>query len=133
MIIYRLAKIADTNRKKVSKTRCDIQADHGFRKRFNTILKLKNNVNSNIAEKLLNHKNGLDAVYLKPTKEQCFAEFLKAVPDLTISDEERPELKIQELEGEKNKIIRFEKEIKENEKIRKDVAKILRHLNLEEN
>jgi hypothetical protein len=35
------------------------------------------------------HKNGLDGVYLTPTREQCFAEFKKAIPSLTISDEER--------------------------------------------
>jgi len=62
---------------------------YGFRKRFNTILKLNNDVNSNIAEKLMAHKRGLDGTYLQPTKEECFAEFVKAIPELTISPTER--------------------------------------------
>lgn len=64
--------------------RFDKAAIYGFRKRFNTILKTNNNINYNIAEKLMAHKNGLDGVYLKPTREQCFAEFVKAIPELTI-------------------------------------------------
>ena len=47
--------------------RHDSQLNHGFRKRTNTILKLESNVNSNIAEKILGHKNGLDGVYFTPT------------------------------------------------------------------
>jgi len=39
--------------------RYDIQLLHGFRKRFNTILKLENSVNTNIAEKIMGHKTGL--------------------------------------------------------------------------
>ena len=38
------------------------QAVHGFRKRFNTILKLNKNVNDNAIEKMLGHTNGLDGV-----------------------------------------------------------------------
>ena len=56
-----------------------MQADHGFRKRFNTILKLDNSVNHNVAEKLMGHKNGLDGVYLTPTVNELFAEFRKAM------------------------------------------------------
>ena len=70
--------------RKIQGNRYDVQADHGFRKRFNTILKMNNSVNYNIAEKLMGHKNGLDGVYLTPTIEQCFAEFKKAIPDLTV-------------------------------------------------
>ena len=82
----------------------------GYRKRFNGILKMNNSVNSNIAEKLMAHKKGLDGVYLKPTREQCFAEFHKSINELVISDEERQkvmieekEKKITELESEKDK------------------------------
>lgn len=64
--------------------RYDIQMHHGFRKRFNTILKLNNSVNYNIAEKLMGHKNGLDGVYFVPTLEESFAEFKKTIPDLEI-------------------------------------------------
>jgi len=76
------------------RNRFDIQIDHGFRKRFNTILKLDSELNSNIAEKLMQHKKGLDGTYLTPTREQCFKEFVKAISELTISPEERQRLKI---------------------------------------
>ncbi|MCH7758684.1 MAG: tyrosine-type recombinase/integrase [Thaumarchaeota archaeon] len=82
--------------------RFDKAATYGFRKRFNTTLKLNNDVNSNIAEKLMAHKNGLDGNYLKPTREQCFAEFVKAITELTISDEARNKAKIADLEKEKS-------------------------------
>lgn len=71
---------------------------YGFRKRFNTILKLENDVNSNIAEKLMAHKRGLDGVYLQPTREECFAEFRKAIQQLTISEVGRQKVRIQEQE-----------------------------------
>ena len=67
---------------------------YGFRKRFNTILKLNNDVNSNIAEKLMAHKRGLDGTYLQPTREECFAEFVKAIPELTITSTERQKVEI---------------------------------------
>jgi len=71
---------------------------YGFRKRFNTILKLNNDVNSNIAEKLMAHKRGLDGTYLQPTKEQCFVEFVKAIPDLMIGDSARKQAEIDKLQ-----------------------------------
>ncbi|WP_179360230.1 site-specific integrase [Nitrosopumilus cobalaminigenes] len=87
---------------------------YGFRKRFNTILKIESTVNSNIAEKLLAHKNGLDGVYLKPTREECFEEFLKAVPELTVSKAEKLSLKLEKSESEKDKkILKLELEMKE--------------------
>ncbi len=74
---------------------------YAFRKRFNTILKLNNDVNSNIAEKLMAHKRGLDGTYLQPTKEECFIEFIKAIPQLTIDKTERQKITIATLENEK--------------------------------
>lgn len=81
--IYRTISRSQLSRKK-SNGRYDVQADHGFRKRFNTILKLDNSVNYNIAEKLLGHKNGLDGVYFVPTLEEMFAEFQKVVRKIEV-------------------------------------------------
>jgi integrase/recombinase XerD len=81
-----------------------------FRKRFNTILKLNNEVNSNIAEKLMAHKKGLDGVYLQPTQEECYKEFIKAIPQLTIDDSERKQIDLDNLTQEK-----FELESKNEE------------------
>lgn len=84
--------------------RYDKAAIYGFRKRFNTILKLNNDVNSNIAEKLMAHKRGLDGTYLQPTKEECFAEFVKAIHSLTVSDDERTKLENKKLKEEKSEL-----------------------------
>jgi len=64
--------------------RYDVQVDHGFRKRFNTILKLDNSVNYNVAEKLMGHKNGLDGTYLTPTLSELFAEFRKIIRKIEV-------------------------------------------------
>jgi len=111
-IMYRIIQNAELERKKVNH-HFDIQMDHGFRKRFNTILKLKNDVNSNVAEKLLGHKNGLDGVYLKPTRDQCFAEFRKAISDLMIDESERQSLKIEQLEQEKSELEQYRTKVDE--------------------
>ena len=85
-------------------SRYDIQQNHGFRKRFNTILKLNNKVNSNVAEKLMGHKNGLDGVYLTPSKNELFQEFQKAISDLTIDPTEKQKIKIEDLEKQNSKL-----------------------------
>ena len=77
-VVYRTIRRSGLTRHKQN-GRYDVQADHGFRKRFNTILKLDNSVNHNVAEKLMGHKNGLDGVYLTPTVNELFAEFRKAI------------------------------------------------------
>ena len=64
--------------------RYDVQINHGFRKRFNTILKLNNSVNYNVAEKLLGHKNGLDGVYFTPTIDELFVEFKKVMHKIEV-------------------------------------------------
>jgi integrase len=71
---------------------------YGFRKRFNTILKIDNDVNSNIAEKLMAHKKGLDGAYLKPTREECFTEFRKAIKEITLSEVQKQKQIITEQE-----------------------------------
>ena len=110
-IMQNLIKASGIERKKIG-NRYDKAPVYGFRKRFNTILKLDNNVNSNIAEKLMAHKRGLDGVYFTPTREECFIEFLKAIPKLTISDESRNKLKIKKLEQETSEIERLSEEVK---------------------
>jgi len=107
-MMYNVLKAAGIERRKEG-NRYDKAVVYGFRKRFNTILKLNNDVNSNVAEKLMAHKRGLDGTYLQPTREECFAEFVKAIPELTISDEGRSQIKIEKLEQEKSEIKELKK------------------------
>ena len=122
-IMYRL--IVGSKIQRIKKdNRFDVMMDHGFRKRFNGILKMNNEINSNIAEKLMAHKRGLDSSYLKPTREQCFNEFVKAIPDLTISESERlladnknKDETIKKMELEKNSIKKYDQRLAKAEKI----------------
>ncbi len=95
-----LIKKGGVKRVKVSKYRYDKAIVYMFRKRFNKILKLENSVNSNIAEKLMAHKKGLDGIYLEPTREECYAEFVKAIPYLTIDDAERERVRAEKAESD---------------------------------
>jgi hypothetical protein len=45
---------------------------------------------------LLGHKIGSTGVYYKPTEQEMLNEYLKAVPLLTISNEERLKFKLEE-------------------------------------
>ena len=99
--------------------RYDKAMTYMYRIRFNTILKLNNDVNSNIAEKLMAHKKGLDGTYLQPTREECFNEFVKTIPELTIDPTERQKLEIkkQKLETTENQKIINELKEKTTSKI----------------
>ncbi len=101
-IMYDLIKSSGLHREKVSSTRYDKAVMYMFRKRFNTILKLENSVNSNIAEKLMAHKKGLDGTYLQPTREECFTEFVKAIPELTVDQTQRKTIQLEILQDEKD-------------------------------
>jgi len=78
----------------------------------------------NIAEKLMAHKRGLDGSYLKPTREQCFAEFVKAIPELTISDQARLKAENMKLVEEKSELAKIKAEVEELKKIRKKEDKV---------
>jgi len=117
-IIYHLIRNSGIERSKKG-NRFDKAVVYGFRKRFNTILKLNNDVNSNIAEKLMAHKRGLDGAYFRPTKEQCFNEFVKPIPELTISDDARDKAKIAKLEVEKSEIKILKSQVSDLQKLRK--------------
>lgn len=119
-IIYNMIKASGLERIKVSKFRYNKAAMYMFRKRFNTILKLNNDLNSNIAEKLMAHKKGLDGTYLQPTRDECFAEFIKAIPDLTIDPTNKQKIEIANkqieidlLEEKSKKIDKLEKMVLE--------------------
>ena len=46
-----------------------------------------------IAEKMMDHKIRMEGHYFKPTKEELFEEYKKAIPELIIDDSERLRLK----------------------------------------
>lgn len=123
-IIFNILQNSGINRIKKG-NRYDKATLYGFRKRFNTILKINNDVNSNIAEKLMAHKNSLDGNYLKPTRKQCFTEFLKVVETLTISDKYRDQIKIAKLQGEKTDVEKLQSQMHDMQIIQKSMADMI--------
>lgn len=75
--------------------RKEIPLLHGIRKFFTKQL-VDSKVNPEIREMLLGHKIGLTGVYYRPTVQDMLNEYLKAVPLLTISNEERLKFKLEQ-------------------------------------
>ena len=89
-------------REKSRSGRYSIMACHGFRKRFDTVLKSNRMVNISLAERLMGHSQTipLDNSYFKPVIEQLFDEYQKAIPQLIIDEKYRLKSKIQSQENE---------------------------------
>jgi len=136
-ILFRIIKdIPELKRTKKGR-RHDVQINHGFRKRMNTILKLESKINSNIAEKILGHKNGLDGVYLTPTRQECFAEFVKGITQLSISDSQRKAVELNQMkqnqtEFEKEKT-KFSNLTKDFEEFKEEVKSYIKEMRKKEN
>ena len=101
-------------REKSKSGRYSIMSCHGFRKRFDTVLKSNRIVNISLAERLMGHSTTipLDNSYFKPVIEQLFDEYQKAIPQLVIDEKYRLEeelknknKKIHELESDKDRRI----------------------------
>jgi len=86
--------------------RYTVMAAHGFRKRFNTLLKSADNANQALCEKLMGHRGifHLDGSYLVPNKDQLFEEFKKHIQNLTIDDSERLKARTKILEEQNSKL-----------------------------
>lgn len=93
--------------------RYNIPTTYGFRKFFNTTMKLRNDVNLSLAEKLMGHSVSipLDNNYFPASKDELFKEYCKAIPELTINDEARQKLQIIQLKDETEEHKKKEKEI----------------------
>ena len=88
-------------------TRRDIQLDHGFRKRWNTIVKTTDGMKIILAEKMFGHSTPtipLDETYVDSTIDKLFEEYKKAIPELTIDDSERLRIRNNVLETEKSEL-----------------------------
>ena len=83
------------------KKRYDVPLDHGFRKYFNTMMR-RAKVNFLDKEDMMGHKVGLERHYERYQEEdfERFPEYQKAIPFLTISDEDRLRYENQQKQGE---------------------------------
>jgi len=101
------------------KERFPVNLAHGFRKFFTTQL-INSKVNPEIREMLLGHSIGLASAYYKPTEDEMLDEYMKAVDNLTINEENRLKRKVQKLEVEKSQIEALALEL---EKVKKAIKK----------
>ena len=92
-----------------------------FRKRFNTKLKLNNDVNSNIAELVMAHKlPGAQGTYTKPTLREVYGAMKHAIPDLTIDSSKRKQAIIDQKEKENSELQKKVNEIEQMKQQQKD-------------
>src|SRR6185437_3549336 len=93
------------------KRRYEVQLSHGFRKYFNTMMR-RAGVNFLDKEDMMGHSVGLERHYERYSEEdfERFSEYQKAIPYLTISNEERLRLKNNQLEDEKSTLERINDE-----------------------
>lgn len=87
------------------KRRHEVPLDHGFRKYCNTMMR-RAKVDYLDKEDIMGHEVGLERHYERYQEEdfERFPEYQKAIPFLTISDEERLRLEKQNLEKEKTQL-----------------------------
>ena len=102
-VVYVVKKAGLRNPSQKKGSRYPVPTNHGFRHRFNEIIKSSNLVNPHIAEKFLSHKSQLiplDSVYFSPNLETMFAEYKKVIPLLTINPSEQLLIENKKLESE---------------------------------
>jgi integrase len=96
--------------------RNQVPMSHGFRKFWmNQAVKAK--MQPEIREMLLNHRIGIASAYYRPTEDEMLDEFMKAVDNLTINEENRLRKKVEKLEVEKNQFEQLAAEIREIKKV----------------
>jgi integrase len=81
----------------------EVKESHGFRKFFTTQL-VNSKLNAEIREMLLGHKIGLASCYYRPSEEEMYAEYEKAIDNLTIDPANRLQRKVEMLTIEKSKV-----------------------------
>ena len=88
----------------------------GFRKFFTTQL-INSKVNPEIREMLLGHKIGLASCYYRPTVEEMYEEYSKAIDNLTIDHANRLQRKVETLTIEKSRLDRIEEKMQKMEQM----------------
>jgi len=96
--------------------RYDIAVCGSFRKRFNTILKKNPNISFTTTEIMMDHSVKQEPSYNKPTKQELFEEYKKAIPELTIDDSARKQLELDRVNKEKSELEKSDVAIKQLEK-----------------
>jgi len=80
----------------LKRNRYEFQTDHGLRKWFKTRCEISGMKSINI-EKLMGHSIGISDSYYRATENELLDDYLKAVPLLTISTENRLQTQMKEI------------------------------------
>jgi len=127
-MVYRIINRSSMKRVKTGH-RYDKAVIYMFRKRFNGKLKMdENNINSNIAEKLMAHNSKeikLDTRYLDVPIEKLFAEFKKAIFELTVDPTERQKITIQKKDEEITELEKMKEKVIEEKDVSNGTTKLL--------
>jgi integrase len=78
------------------KRRHEFQTDHGFRKWFKTRCEIAGMKPINI-EKLMGHSTGISDSYYRATENELLEDYMKSVPELTVSREYRIQKDMEEM------------------------------------
>ncbi len=114
-----ISKIGLRDVTKMKNNRYEVSINHGFRKFFNTAMR-RAKVNYLDKEDMMGHANGLERHYERYQEEdfERFPEYQKAIPFLTISQEESLKLEndqqrteIAELEEKNTEINHLKKQL----------------------
>jgi len=112
--VQKKAGLRDPSTKKWD--RYPVQSNHGFRHRFDEVIKSVIGINVHLAEKMFAHTSrivALDGVYNNPKIENSFKEYKKIIHLLTIDQTEVQRIKIQEKDNMIDKFKSQEIELKE--------------------
>jgi hypothetical protein len=100
----------------LKRNRYEFQTDHGLRKWFKTRCEISGMKSINI-EKIMGHSIGISDSYYRATENDVLEDYLKAVPLLTVSSENRLQKDMEKLvEQSKNNANNMELQLNEKEK-----------------
>ena len=103
-------------RRKIEKVgnRYPVPTNHGFRYRFNDVVKGISNINVHITEKMFAHTSKLipfDTVYHNPGIEKMFAEYKKIIPFIIIDETARKQVDLDLKEKAYSELLKTNQEL----------------------
>lgn len=87
--------------------RYETQTNHGFRKRWSTIVENTDGIKIILAEKMMGHSIKsvpMAEIYNLPSIEVLFKEYKKAIPELTIDDSAKKQAELDKIYKEKSEL-----------------------------
>ncbi len=94
------------------RTKTNKSQNHAFRKRSETIM-VNCGIHSKYVEYFMGHFEKQDRHYFKPTDEEIWSNFKKAIPELVVDDSARKEIELQKERAEKSELQKKVNEIEE--------------------